>query len=1369
MSMSNNKHSLSPPLPSNAPAASSSSSTTTTATLPSASSSTSKLPKFLQRQSNNRDRSKSVTTVDPSPSPGASSVDSAVLSTPSTSKFRKGSKFLGRRDKEKEKEEEAVGVVVEPVAIPRARSDHQRPLTSAPDSLHLQYHSSSAAARIGDLPTRLSGWFSHTFSSSTTDLSLNSLLSQSSPKSKASAFLTVAKHGKGHLDKAMRYLLDSDAMPDKCTDPIWLLGVQHPGYEPPSPVSPAPNPAVAGAATAASLRSSTSSVASNAEIALALSSQGSAPSSYSSSSAHGHAPSSISSSSNPKTSPAAHWPPVFYIDFVSRIWLTYRSHFLQPIKDTTLVDLCAQFAGGTNLGTDEHQPTKSRWHWGGEKTWSSDSGWGCMLRTGQSLLANALIHAHLGRDWRRPPYPVYTADYATYVQILTWFFDTPSPEAPFSVHRMALAGKEAGTDVGQWFGPSVAAGAIKRLTNAFPQAGLGVSVAKDGVLSQTDVFLASHFPLTDPQTSPASIRSPRGGHKPPPPGSTWGDRPVLVLIGLRLGIEGVNPIYYDTIKTLFTFPQCIGIAGGRPSSSYYFVGSQADNLFYLDPHNPRPAIPLRPLPPTAVMGSVLDLTSTSPPGLSPSNDSPATAHLRSNLGTGAGVERKGSSSSSSSTRAGGKRKDRVAASYHSPSPTPPSSHHSHGHGHGRVPTSPTTSTSTYSSSTSAVTDPHVAHVPVSPSPLQKAFSGDEVESGGGDSEGISELGERKGGLSRKPGVAVSGIGEKREKAVPISVVLSQSSTTSTSTTTTSTNNSNSIFSNSTGLDPFQEHFVTSYSAQELKTYHCERVRKMPLSGLDPSMLLGFLVKSREEWEGLRRGVEDLPRSIFSIQNEHPNWAQEDYDDESVMGLESLSEPDAEEDEESEDDDDDVSNSRDDEEEEDDDDDDELDMDLEEKDEGEKKRRRTRKVNRNLLPDDDDDEEEEEVEVEGFYVPPISRTTSEASASTSASATSSSHSHSHGDTEEDPVEALTPGPNSKFNIPSTAKAQGKGKGKKKRQDTLKPSSRRQHEVVAAEDEEEGEEDDEGESDIEDGWVDSVDLGVLGVDDDEDEDDNEDVGRGGGGGGGGEEGELEQGVVTPLAGSTIQVVNLPSSSTRSSAPASARTLMSPDSIIPPTVGKESSSSSSSSSLSKAKAKSKSKSSSSTSTSKAKSSTTATSRHGKAKSDTITAATHSQSHSRSGNSKKKKDKKAVPVPIVSLPSSSSTSSSASTSTKKKAKQENTYFPFPGSGPDGDFDEIDFPHDNNNGDESSPVGAGGGGGGGGVGAGPGTRSWERGRYESQSWAGPGVVVPSANSAGGGGGAAAVSTGGLRMFAGKGRDGGRTQSGGVKGILTDS
>lgn len=30
--------------------------------------------------------------------------------------------------------------------------------------------------------------------------------------------------------------------------------------------------------------------------------------------------------------------------------------------------------------------------------------------------------------------------------------------------------------------------------------------------------------------------------------ATWGERAVLVLIGIRLGIDGVNPIYYETIK-----------------------------------------------------------------------------------------------------------------------------------------------------------------------------------------------------------------------------------------------------------------------------------------------------------------------------------------------------------------------------------------------------------------------------------------------------------------------------------------------------------------------------------------------------------------------------------------------------------------------------------------------------------------------------------------------------------------------------------------------------------------------------------------------------------------------------------------------------
>jgi cysteine protease ATG4 len=60
-----------------------------------------------------------------------------------------------------------------------------------------------------------------------------------------------------------------------------------------------------------------------------------------------------------------------------------------------------------------------------------------------------------------------------------------------------------------------------------------------------------------------------------------------------------------------------------------------------------------------------------------------------------------------------------------------------------------------------------------------------------------------------------------------------------------------------GLDPIQLHYCTAYSAAELKTYHCERVRKMPMSGLDPSMLIGFLCRDEKDWWDFKKRVADV--------------------------------------------------------------------------------------------------------------------------------------------------------------------------------------------------------------------------------------------------------------------------------------------------------------------------------------------------------------------------------------------------------------------------------------------------------------------------------------------------------------------------------
>jgi cysteine protease ATG4 len=118
---------------------------------------------------------------------------------------------------------------------------------------------------------------------------------------------------------------------------------------------------------------------------------------------------------------------------------------------------------------------------------------------------------------------------------------------------MALAGKELGKEVGSWFGPSTAAGAIKRLVGEFEDAGLEVVVAVDSVVYESDVYAASCTPR-GPHTAAANgfkasgIGASKHHGKKIQYARKWGDRAVLVLVGIRLGIDGVNPIYYDSVK-----------------------------------------------------------------------------------------------------------------------------------------------------------------------------------------------------------------------------------------------------------------------------------------------------------------------------------------------------------------------------------------------------------------------------------------------------------------------------------------------------------------------------------------------------------------------------------------------------------------------------------------------------------------------------------------------------------------------------------------------------------------------------------------------------------------------------------------------------
>lgn len=59
---------------------------------------------------------------------------------------------------------------------------------------------------------------------------------------------------------------------------------------------------------------------------------------------------------------------------------------------------------------------------------------------------------------------------------------------------------------------------------------------------------------------------------------------LILLVPLVLGIGKVNPAYFDQLQQSLQWPQSLGVVGGRPGSSLYFVGHQGQQLLYLDPH-----------------------------------------------------------------------------------------------------------------------------------------------------------------------------------------------------------------------------------------------------------------------------------------------------------------------------------------------------------------------------------------------------------------------------------------------------------------------------------------------------------------------------------------------------------------------------------------------------------------------------------------------------------------------------------------------------------------------------------------------------------------------------------------------------------------
>lgn len=207
----------------------------------------------------------------------------------------------------------------------------------------------------------------------------------------------------------------------------------------------------------------------------------------------------------------------------------------------------------------------------------SDAGWGCMLRTGQMILMEALKRHVFKQEFSLEMLKEPEAK-EKYYSILQMFMDNPPVDdvdvCPFGIQNIAREAQESlNIRPGQWFGPQMISVVLGNLCNRIrPVDNFEVHVSLDG-----NIFLDKiKTQLVDAKAS------------------------LLVLVPIRLGLDSIQAAYLNQLKAVFKFTQNVGIAGGRDQEAFYLVGLDNADLedeanpasyYYLDPHVVQRAVP----------------------------------------------------------------------------------------------------------------------------------------------------------------------------------------------------------------------------------------------------------------------------------------------------------------------------------------------------------------------------------------------------------------------------------------------------------------------------------------------------------------------------------------------------------------------------------------------------------------------------------------------------------------------------------------------------------------------------------------------------------------------------------------------------------
>jgi len=87
--------------------------------------------------------------------------------------------------------------------------------------------------------------------------------------------------------------------------------------------------------------------------------------------------------------------------------------------------------------------------------------------------------------------------------------------------------------------------------------------------------------------------------------------------------------------------------------------------------------------------------------------------------------------------------------------------------------------------------------------------------------------------------------------------------------------------------------ANEYTRQEIDTCHTRKLRRLHIREMDPSMLIGFLIRDEEDWTEWRRGVKHVQGKAIIHVSDHDPVAQMSEQGSAIDQVETLSDDDGE--------------------------------------------------------------------------------------------------------------------------------------------------------------------------------------------------------------------------------------------------------------------------------------------------------------------------------------------------------------------------------------------------------------------------------------------------------------------------------------------